>query len=126
MKITSDGQTGKARAERAGLQQKGLLGELRAERFLKKQGMKIIGRRYRAPRGEIDLIAREGDTTVFVEVKYRPRGEIGEGARAVDADKRRHIRLAAERWLSANPSASVRFDVVEITASGIRRITDAF
>lgn len=99
---------------------------MRAARFLRKQGYKILARRYRASRGEIDLIVREGGTTVFVEVKYRPRGEIGDGARAVNADKRRHLRYAAERWLLSHPCGSVRFDVVEITASGARQIRNAF
>lgn len=120
------GRTGGARAGRAGVLEKGLLGEIRAERFLRRQGMKMIARRYRAARGEIDLIALDGDTTVFVEVKYRPRGEIGEGAKAVDADKRRRLRFAAGRWLLSHPCASVRFDVVEITASGVRQIKNAF
>lgn len=106
--------------------EKGLLGEARAERYLKKRGMSILARRYRAARGEIDLVAREGDTMVFVEVKYRPRGEIGEGARAVGAQKRARVRFAAERYLQAHPCARTRFDVVEITASGVRLIKNAF
>ncbi len=104
----------------------GLLGEWRAELFLRQQGMKIITRRYRAARGEIDLIAQDGDTTAFVEVKYRPRGEIGEGARFVNREKQRHVRDAAVRYLSSHPCGKTRFDVVEITASGTRLIKNAF
>lgn len=104
----------------------GLLGEMRAEWFLRRQGMKILARRFRASHGEIDLIAREGDTTVFVEVKHRPHGEIGEGVRYVNADKRAHLRSAARAYLLKHPCARVRFDVVEITASGIRQIRNAF
>lgn len=103
----------------------GLFGEGQAARYLKKQGMRILDRRYRTAHGEIDLIARDGDTLVFVEVKNRPRGTIGEGAAAVNRDKKRHLRYAAKAYLSENPCERVRFDVVEITAAGIRHIPGA-
>ena len=103
----------------------GLLGERQAARYLKKQGMRIVARRYRTAHGEIDLIAREKDTLVFVEVKSRPRGLIGDGVRAVNSEKKRHLRYAAKAYLSENPCERVRFDVVEITAAGIRHIPNA-
>ena len=105
---------------------KGLLGEARAARYLKKQGMRLLSMRYRAAHGEIDLIMRDGETLVFVEVKYRPDGMIGAGTTAVDADKRRRVRQAAESYLHAHPAQSVRFDIVEITRSGIRHLRSAF
>lgn len=104
----------------------GVWGEMRAARYLRKQGMRILERRYRTAHGEIDLIARERDTLVFVEVKARPQGALGEGALAVNAEKRRHVRYAAQRYLQSHPASQVRFDVIEISASGIRHIPNAF
>ena len=104
----------------------GWLGEWQAARYLKRRGMRILARRFRASHGEIDLIARDGETLVFVEVKTRPRGGINDGLRAVNADKRRHLRSAAAAYLTAHPAASVRFDVIEITAAGLRHIKNAF
>lgn len=104
----------------------GLLGELRAEYALKKRGMRILHRRFQTPHGEIDLIAKDGDVLVFAEVKYRPSGRMGEGAQAVDAQKRSRLRYAASRYLSAHPVPFFRFDVVEITAAGVRHIPNAF
>ena len=104
----------------------GLLGEWRAARYLKRRGMRILKWRYRAGHHEIDLIARDGDTLVFVEVKARPRGRLLDGARAVDQEKRGHLRQAAQIYLSAHPADRVRFDVMEISAAGVRHIPNAF
>lgn len=105
----------------------GILGEWQAARYVRRQGMRILARRYRTAHGEIDLIARDGDTLVFIEVKSRPRGAIGEGVRAVGADKRRHMAYAAQCYLlSHGPADKVRFDVIEITASGPWHIKNAF
>ena len=103
----------------------GLLGEIRAAQYLKKQGMRIAARRFRAAGGEIDLIARDGHTLVFVEVKSRPNGRIGEGAAAVDRDKKRRLRSAARAYLARHPQQDVRFDVVELSAAGLRHIRNA-
>lgn len=103
----------------------GLLGEWRAERHLKRLGMRVLARRYATPHGEIDLILRHGDVLVFVEVKYRPAGRMGDGAMAVDRKKKMHLRFAARHYLQGHPAESFRFDVVEITAAGIRHIPNA-
>ena len=103
----------------------GLLGERLAEKALKKEGMKLISRRFRAAGGEIDLIFREGEEIVFVEVKYRPEGQSGEGIEAVTPDKLRRIRRAGEVFLNRYPDTRARIDVVEITSGGtdhIRRV----
>ena len=107
-------------------QKTGLLGEWRAALYLRRQGMRIVARRFRAAHGEIDLIAREGDALVFIEVKSRPQGQLLAGARAVNQDKRRHLRQAAQVYLSAHPAESARFDVIEISAAGVRHIRNAF
>ncbi len=104
----------------------GLLGEWRAARFLKKQGMKLLRMRYRCAQGEIDLLLREGNTLVLAEVKYRPNGALGAGVSAVTAEKQRRIRRAAAHYLREHPATDVRFDVVEIGAAGVRHIKNAF
>ena len=55
----------------------GVLYELKAARYLRRQGCRVIARRYRAADGEIDLIARDGDTLAFIEVKARPDARLG-------------------------------------------------
>ena len=108
------------------IQKTGWLGEVRAAAFLRRQGMRILARRYRTAHGEIDLIVREGTTIVFVEVKTRPRGHLDSGLMAVNAEKRGHLRSAARAYLRAHGEAAFRFDVVEISAAGLRHIKNAF
>src|SRR5947209_6203352 len=71
-------------------------GERAAARYLRRQGLRVLVRGYRTRCGEIDLIARDGDTLVFVEVKARQRGVPAE---AVTAEKQRRITLAALHFL---------------------------
>lgn len=105
----------------------GLLGELRAAAYLKRGGMRLLARRYRAGHGEVDLIARDGDTLAFIEVKNRPRGRLDEGLAAVDREKRRRVRSAAQAYLQSNPwRGQVRFDIIEISAAGLRHVKNAF
>ena len=66
---------------------KGLAGESRAVQYLENRGMRLVHRRYRAAGGEIDLVMRDGDTLVFVEVKLRNTGTSGEGLMAVTAQE---------------------------------------
>lgn len=104
----------------------GLIGEWKAARHLKKQGFSILQKRYRTDHGEIDLIAKDGDTIVFVEVKHRPSGRMGEGFQAIDKQKKKRLHYAAACYLASRPHSSVRFDAVEITSSGLRHIRNAF
>ena len=97
----------------------GLRGESQAAAYLKRQGM-------RTPHGEIDLIARDRDILVFVEVKARPSGNEGDGLLAVNAKKRGHLRYAAQVYLQAHPWEQVRFDVIEISTAGLHHIKNAF
>jgi putative endonuclease len=91
-------------------------GETAACRYLEAQGFAVLARNFRCPSGEVDVVARKGDTTVFVEVKERHGESHGQGHEAVTFGKRRRIvraaRLyAAARGLSETP---LRFDVVSI------------
>ena len=112
----------------SGSYQAGIIGELRAEWYLKRNRIRVIGRRFRAAHGEIDLVAKDGDTLVFVEVKYRPLGRIGSGVEAVNADKRRRVRSAARVYLAVNhcTDVPVRFDILEISRAGCRLLKNAF
>lgn len=104
----------------------GLIGEWKAENYLKKQGMRIEARRFRFGAGEIDLIVRDGSTLCFVEVKYRPKGKPGDGMVAVDGIKRERIRKAAVGYLKGRKEQKIRFDVLEITVAGILYLKNAF
>lgn len=106
----------------------GIQGEKMAEEALQAKGMTIVERRYRAEDGEIDLIARDGDMLVFVEVKYRPKAAAGQGLLAVTPAKQRRIMHAAMRYLVAHDcmQMQVRFDVLEITRDGLCHVPNAF
>jgi len=96
---------------------RGTSGEKLARRFLRKNGYKILYRNFRGHSGgEIDIVARDRDTLVFIEVKTRTRKEFGRPLSAVDRQKRQRISrggLAWLRWLD-NPDILFRFDVVEV------------
>jgi putative endonuclease len=95
---------------------------LRAERvaalWLRLKLYKILALRYRVEGGEVDIIAKRGESIAFVEVKARPRME--EALTAITPQKRRRLSIAAARWLGANPWAAnyaLRGDAVCIAPS---------
>jgi putative endonuclease len=92
-------------------------GERAAERFLRKRGLKIVGRRERDQFGELDLIAVDGRTVVFIEVKTRRSHGAGHPAEAVDADKQQRLTRLAVAYLKRHDllEYSARFDVVAVT-----------
>jgi putative endonuclease len=94
----------------------GQLGERAAKQQLKRQGLKFLTANFRSPRGEIDLIFRDADCLVFVEVKTRSSEEWTRPASAVNAERRRRLTRAALDYLRLlrNPPAKVRFDIVEV------------
>jgi putative endonuclease len=84
---------------------------------LRRRGYKILYRNFRGRRGgEIDIVCRDGDTLVFVEVKTRTSENFGRPIAAVDRDKQRRISQGGLAWLRLldNPDVLFRFDVVEI------------
>jgi putative endonuclease len=95
---------------------RGELGEHAAETLLKAQGLKFLTRNFRSPRGEIDLVFRNQDCLVFVEVKTRSSEEWTRPASAVDARKRRLLTQTALDYLRLlkNPQVKIRFDIVEV------------
>lgn len=106
----------------------GALGETRAAEFLKKQKYKIIAKNYRCRQGEIDIIARDKKTIVFVEVKARESSEFGQPSEYVTKGKTDKIKKAALFYLHENglDDADARFDVVEILGDEINLIKNAF
>ncbi|MEX2660971.1 MAG: YraN family protein [Vicinamibacterales bacterium] len=95
----------------------GKLGENLAASELESRGYAIVARRYRTEHGEIDIIARDGETLVFVEVRRKSSDECGTAAESVTpAKQRRVIRMAVEYlWLHGlYDRCAVRFDVVAI------------
>ncbi len=95
----------------------GQRGETAAAKFLKQLGYRILERSYDSPLGEIDIIAIDGRTIVFVEVKTRSNTDSGHPADAIDATKRRRMTQAALAYLKAHNllQTSARFDVVAVT-----------
>jgi putative endonuclease len=106
---------------------KGRAGEDRAARFLEESGYRVVRRNVRLPGGEIDLVCREGDVIVFVEVKSRTSGRFGSALGAVDSRKRSTLRrLAADYVQIVAPNASVRFDVVAMDGDRMTLHRNAF
>lgn len=103
---------------------RGLMAERRAAAYLRGLGMTVERSRYRAADGEIDLIMRDGETLVFVEVKSAPH--LGEGAMRVDKRKRLRIKSAARAYLKEHPADAVRYDVLEESDAGLRLMKNAF
>jgi putative endonuclease len=96
---------------------RGFLGEKLAGRFLRKNGYKILYRNFRGRSGgEIDIVCRDDDTLVFVEVKTRAREDFGRPIEAVDRPKQKRISRGGLAWLRMldNPDILFRFDVVEV------------
>lgn len=95
---------------------RGRQGEERAEALLKKRGYRIIERNYRSRYGEIDLVAMDGETIVFVEVKTRTSDAFGSPKCGVDSRKQRHMTLASNAYLIERgiSDAYLRFDVVSL------------
>ena len=94
----------------------GQLGERAARRHLQRLGLKFLTANFRTDRGEIDLIFRDGDCLVFVEVKTRSSEEWMRPAAAVDGERRWRLTRAGLDYLHLlrNPPIKVRFDIVEV------------
>ena len=94
----------------------GEFGEAMAMQYLYKEGYQILARNYRCRLGEVDLIVKQGDVLVFVEVKTRSDLLLGTPAEAVDRRKLEHIRRVAIQYVSRHglEDMDMRVDVVEI------------
>ncbi len=94
----------------------GRYGENVTCQYLEEKGYGIIGRNFKCQTGEIDIIAKEKEEIVFVEVKTRCSRKYGEPREAVDKIKRKHIKKAAEFYVCKNQleNQCIRFDVIEV------------
>ncbi len=104
----------------------GRLGEDLAHRYLQRRGYTIVARNFatRSGSGELDLVAWEGPTLVFVEVKTRAGDEMGSPASAVDQAKRERVLRAAREYArrAGVDAASARFDIVSVVLSEPPRV----
>lgn len=109
----------------------GRAGEDAAVRVLRAAGLSIVERNYRCRLGEIDVVARDGDTLVFAEIRTRSRADRGHALETVNAAKQRRVARVAAHYLafrapSLPPFRRCRFDVIGITAGDIVHVRDAF
>lgn len=101
----------------SGRRELGEAGERIARDWLRARAVKVLHRNFRAPGGgEVDIVAREGQVLLFVEVKTRSEGGRGRPLDAVDADKQRLIEKGAREWLRLLGRRDIpwRFDVIEV------------
>lgn len=109
-----------------------VIGEDAAARYLQRRGLRILARNWRLKLGEIDIIAMDADTLVFVEVKTKGSPLFADPALSVDFHKQRKLRRLAEAYIAiAKPGfVNCRFDVVSVVAGAncptLRHIAAAF
>lgn len=106
----------------------GVLGEKQAKDYLIKNKYKILKTNYVCPIGEIDIVAKQNDVIVFVEVKTRSNTNFGLPRESVTKTKQNKIRSVATCFLKQNNliNAAVRFDVIDILNGNISHIPNAF
>jgi len=108
----------------------GRLGERRAAWFYRLRGYSIVERNLRLRAGEIDLIARRGNTVAIVEVKTRQSRTAGEGFDAVDRDKRERLIRLGDQYAAKHPGVQLRYDILSLFWTGwrfeVKHFVDAF
>jgi len=108
---------------------KGLGGEAAAASFLEEKGMRILERNFRSLRGEVDIIALDGETIIFVEVKTWSTYGIDALEQALDSKKQRKIIETSKYFLFLHRKykyMAIRFDVIFISPEGINHLASAF
>ncbi|QAA77333.1 MAG: hypothetical protein BIP78_1567 [Candidatus Bipolaricaulis sibiricus] len=95
-------------------------------RHLQAKGMRVVARNWRWRGGEVDIIARDGPTLVFVEVRFRADETHGAPEETVTPAKRDRLWRTALAFLRGVDEIPVRFDVVSVGPRGLRHICDAF
>ena len=112
-------------------QQSGRDAERQALAHLQQQGLRLLAQNWLCKRGELDLVMLDGDTVVFVEVRYRQHTQWGGALDSIDARKREKLILAAQYFLQSEArwaDSPCRFDVVAIdsTAADLNWLRNAF
>lgn len=94
----------------------GSWGEEIAESYLKKKGYTILNRNFRSKIGELDIVARDGNVIVFIEVKTRNKLSYGLPCESINEIKKRHIKRMADFYTMINniEDIDLRIDVIEI------------
>jgi putative endonuclease len=108
---------------------KGREGENRAAAALEEAGMRIIARNFRGPRGEIDLVALDGDTVVFIEVKNWSYYGFEDLRYAIDRKKQRRIIETAKYFIASNrkyKGMAFRFDALFVEPARVTHLASAF
>lgn len=103
--------------------------EDRAVKYLKKQKLGILERNFYSRFGEIDIVAEEQDTIVFVEVRYRRDNAFGSALESVSYGKQQKLIKTAQCFIAAHPWAGdrpCRFDIIAIGSTGIQWLPSAF
>ncbi|MCK5471718.1 YraN family protein [Candidatus Gracilibacteria bacterium] len=102
----------------------GNTGEQIAERFLRSRGLEILAKNFHAREGEVDIVARDGETIIFVEVKARRNQKFGSAIESVDERKLEKIAAAGERFLQKNSleNSAWRVDVIAIDEGKLKWI----
>jgi putative endonuclease len=99
--------------------EQGAVREAEGRRYLEARGLRFIAANVACRQGEVDLVMRDGDTLVFVEVRFRGSDRFGGAAASVDRRKQARISAAAGYYLTRHPSdLPCRFDVIAIDAGG--------
>ena len=114
---------------RSPTQRAGDVAEAQAFDYLRARGLVALARNVASKLGEIDLIMRDGDEIVFVEVRARSRADYGGAAASVDWSKQARLRRAAQRWLSGHYGdrlPACRFDVCAVQGDRVEWIRGAF
>ncbi len=120
---------GKDKSRKLSALHRGIQGEQYAAAFLVRKGLEIIVRNYRCRRGEVDLIARDGDVLVFVEVRWRTGNLYGGAENSIDFYKQRRLIAAARHYLGCREDVpACRFDaiLIEGKAGTLRWLQDIF
>ncbi|WP_457639688.1 YraN family protein [Persephonella sp.] len=106
----------------------GRLFEDKAVEYLRKKGYRILDRNFKTKYGEIDIIAVDGSTLVFIEVRYRKNSSFGTPEETLDYRKIRKIVNTANRYISIKnmENFDIRFDVIAVDKNGLRHIINAF
>jgi putative endonuclease len=110
----------------------GELGERIAERWLRRSGWRVLQRRFRSGRRDIDLVVEREGMVAFVEVKARKGEGFGQPVEAVNWRKQKELTKSAQVWIDRHgrPEDSYRFDVIGVLMNGdrvrVRHVQDAF
>lgn len=106
--------------KRRAIYQRGRLAEQQALEFLQARGLELVQRNYRTARGEIDIIMREGETLVFVEVRHRTNEAFCPATETIDSAKQQRLRVTGEHYLQRHArtfTGDCRFDIITLTGT---------